>query len=128
MLHGQKEKMATEMKEGTVYCAKCDSEMRPVVLPSYEYLEGHALSNVPAYKCPECGNVFFTKQQAADMKQRTKTLVESTFGFHRKITVTGRSLAVTIPQELASHLNLSKGVTVKIIPSTGGLMIRKVKA
>ena len=128
MLHGQKEKMATEMKEGAVYCAKCDSEMRSTVLPSYEYLEGHALSNVPASNCPKCGNIFFTKQQAAEMKQRTKTLVESTFGFHRKITVTGRSLAVTIPQELASHLNLSKGATVKIIPSTGGLMIRKVKA
>lgn len=116
------------MKEGAVYCAKCDSEMRPTVLPTYEYLEGHALSNLPAYKCPKCDNVFFTERQADDMKQRTKTLVESTFGFHRKITVTGRSLAVTIPQELASHLNLSKGVTVKIIPSTGGLMIRKVKA
>lgn len=128
MLHSQKEKMATKMKEGSVYCAKCDSEMRPAVLPSYEYLEGHALSNVPAYKCHKCGNVFFTEKQAAGMEQRTKALVESTFGFHRKITVTGRSLAVTIPQELASHLNLSKGVTVKIIPSTGGLMIRKVKA
>jgi len=120
--------MATKMKEGTVYCAKCDSEMRLTVLPSYEYLEGHALSKIPAYRCPKCGNVFFTEQQAADMRQRAKTLVESTFGFHRKITVTGRSLAVTIPQELASHLNLSKGVTVKIIPPTGGLLIRKVKA
>ncbi|HLD97364.1 MAG TPA: hypothetical protein VI934_03410, partial [Candidatus Nanoarchaeia archaeon] len=74
----------------------------------------------------KCGSVFFTEQQAADMVQRTKKLVESAFGFHRKITVTGRSLAVTIPQELASHMKLSKGVTVKIIPSTGGLMIRKV--
>ncbi|MBI2143852.1 hypothetical protein HYU17_01715 [Candidatus Woesearchaeota archaeon] len=120
--------MATEMKEGAVYCARCDSEMISTALPSYEYLEGHALSNVPAYKCHKCGNVFFTEQQAANMKQRTKTLVESTFGFHRKITVTGRSLAVTIPQELASHLNLSKGVTVKIIPSTSGFMVRKVKA
>ena len=126
MLHGQKEKMATGMKEGVVYCAKCDSEMRQTVLPSYEYMEGCPLSNVPAYKCHKCGNVFFTEQQAADMKQRAKTLFESTFGFHRKITVTGRSLAVTIPQELASHMKLSKGVTVKIIPSTGGLMIRKV--
>ena len=126
MLHGQKEKMATGMKEGAVYCAKCDSEMRLTVLPSYEYIEGQALSNVPAYKCHKCGSVFFTEQQAADMVQRTKKLVESAFGFHRKITVTGSSLAVTIPQERASHMKLSKGVTVKIIPSTGGLMIRKV--
>ncbi|MBI2581320.1 AbrB/MazE/SpoVT family DNA-binding domain-containing protein [Candidatus Woesearchaeota archaeon] len=120
--------MATKMKEGAIYCAKCDSEMKLALLPSYEYLEGHALSNVPAYECPKCGNVFFSGEQAARMKQRTNALIESTFGFHRKITVTGRSLAVTIPQELASHMNLSKGVTVKIIPSTGGLMIRKVKA
>ena len=128
MLRSQEEKMATKMKEGAIYCAKCDSEMRNVLLPTYEYLEGHSLSNVPAYKCLGCGNIFFTEGQAADMEQRTKALVESTFGFQRKITVTGRSLAVTIPQELASHMKLSKGSTVKITPITSGLMIRKVKA
>lgn len=120
--------MAAEMKEGTVYCAKCDSEMRRAVLPSYEYLEGCPLSSVPAYKCQRCGNLFFSEKQAADMAQRTKLLAESTFGFQRRITVSGRSLAVTIPQELAEHMKLSKGVTVKIIPSTSGLLIRKAKA
>lgn len=119
--------MATKMNEGTIYCAKCDSEMRPTVLPNYEYLEGYPLSNVHAYKCPKCHNVFFTEQQAAAMRQRTKALVESAFGFQRKITVSGRSLALTIPQELAAYLKLSKGAIVKIIPSTSGLLIRKMR-
>ncbi len=120
--------MADEMKEGIVYCAKCDSEMRKAVLPNYEYMEGYPLSSVPAYKCQKCGNLFFSEEQAAGMAQRTELLAESTFGFQRKITVSGRSLAVTIPQELAEHMKLSKGATVKIIPSTSGLLIRKIKA
>lgn len=117
--------MANKLKEGAVYCAKCNSEMRLTVLAGYEYMEGCPLSNVPAYKCPDCGNVFFTEEQATSMERMTKALIESTFGFRRKITVTGRSLAVTIPRELASHMKLGKGVTVKIIPSAGGLIIRK---
>ena len=127
MLSGKEKEVA--MKEGIIYCAKCDAEMAEKILPSYEYLEGWPLSNVPAYKCSKCWNIFFTEEQAAKMEKRTKRLLESTFGFERKVTVSGKSLALTIPQELARHLKLSQGTLVKITPlSKEGLIVRKIKS
>mgnify|MGYP001591029250 CR=1 FL=1 len=39
--------------------------MKMVVLPSYEYIDGIPLSNVPAYRCPKCHHLFFTEELAA---------------------------------------------------------------
>ena len=61
------------------------------------------------------------------MEERTKKLEGSTFGFERKITISGKSLALTIPKELAKHMNFSQGTLVKITPlAKRGLMIQRV--
>lgn len=115
------------MKENIPYCAKCDEEMQEVLLPKYEYEDSQVLHNVGAFRCNECGKVFFTKHQAEEMKVRTNELKEYTFGFERKVLVSGKSLVVGIPCELADHLKLEQGQKVKIFPMANeGLIVRKI--
>lgn len=115
-----------KIKEG-IYCVKCNVEMKEVLLPSYEYEEGLPLHNVSGYKCLKCGKIFFTELQAKEMKARSDELKEYTFGFERKVTVSGKSLAVTIPHELAEHLKIKQGQKIKVFPiAKEGFMIRKV--
>jgi len=114
------------MKESTPYCVRCDEEMREVLIPKYEYEEGQILHNVNAFRCNTCGKIFFTEQQAKQMKFRTQELKEYTFGFERKVILSGKSLVVGIPHELVEHLNLHQGQKVKIYPMADeGLMVKK---
>lgn len=114
-----------KLKDGW-YCAQCNVEMKLRIIPKYEYLEGCPLSNVDGYQCPKCDNVFFTEEQAKQMKARTKELLERSFGFERKLTVSGKSLVVGIPSELAKHLKLKKGQRLRITPvADDGFLIRK---
>ncbi len=115
------------MKENIPYCIKCDEEMQEVLLPKYEYEEGQILHNVGAFRCNKCEKIFFTENQAKEMKARTNELREYTFGFERKVIISGKSLVVSIPHELAEHLHINKGQKVKIFPiSKEGMIIRKV--
>ncbi|MEK6964556.1 MAG: hypothetical protein AABX70_09140 [Nanoarchaeota archaeon] len=113
-----------KMKDG-LYCAKCSVLAKKGVLPKYEFLDGFPLTNVEAYVCPKCDNFFFTEKQAKEMERRTKK--EYTFGFDRKVTISGRSLVIGIPAELAAHLKIKQGQKVRIIPiAREGFMIKKV--
>lgn len=115
-----------QMKESSIYCAKCDEEMRLILLPKYEYEEGLPLHNVGAYRCNSCGKIFFTETQAKDLEARTNEIKEYKFGFERKITVSGKSLVVTIPYEIADHLNMKAGQMVKLFPiAKEGFLIKK---
>ena len=98
----------SEMKENAIYCAKCDREMREVLLPKYEFEEGLPLHNVHAYRCDNCGKIFFTEKQAKEMESRTSELREYRFGFERKLTISGRSLVLGIPSELTNQLKLNE--------------------
>ncbi|HIG93482.1 TPA: AbrB/MazE/SpoVT family DNA-binding domain-containing protein [Candidatus Woesearchaeota archaeon] len=119
--------MATkQIKEEVPYCAKCDQEMQQILLPKYEYEEEQVLHNVEAYRCNSCGKIFFTESQAKQMKLRSRELKEYTFGFERKVTISGKSLVIGIPHELAEHLHIEQGQTVKVYPMANeGLIIKK---
>ena len=112
-----------------MYCGKCESEMKLGILPKYEYVIGYPLHHVQAYLCPNCKNFIFTEEQAHEMDARTNELKEYTFGFERKVMVSGKSLAVGIPAALADHLKIKQGQKVRIIPvAKDGFMIRKISA
>lgn len=115
------------MKENQWYCTKCHEEMEDVVLSSYVFEEGIPLQNVDAAQCPSCKKVSFTEEQADLMEERTEKIKKDSFGFERKITISGKSLVVTIPSELAKHLHIKKGQKVKIFPvAKDGILIRKM--
>ncbi len=114
-----------KLKEGW-HCAHCNVEMKLGIVPEYEYLEGCPLKNVEAYQCSKCDNVFFTEEQAREMKTKTKEIMDRTFSFERKVTISGKSLVVGIPSELAAHLHIKKGQKVRIIPvASEGILIKK---
>jgi len=98
-------------------CNKCGMDTREVVLESYEYEEGILLRNVPAYECPKCGEFIFTEKQVEDMEQKTDLIKAEMLAFERKVTISGRSLVINLPEDLVKHMNIIKGKTVKIIPA-----------
>lgn len=117
-----------KLKDG-MYCGKCESEMKLGILPRYEFEEGYPLHHVQAYLCTNCKNYVFTEEQAHEMEARTEELKEYAFGFERKIMMSGTSLAVGIPAELADHLKIKQGQKVRIIPiAKDGFMIKKITA
>lgn len=120
--------MAKKLNDG-IFCAKCDVEMKLSVIPRYDYEEGYVLHNIQAYQCPKCNRIFFTEEQAHEMELRTKELKEYEFGFERKVTISGKSLVVGIPSELADHLSIKQGQKVRIIPvAKYGFMIKKAES
>lgn len=111
-----KEKKKIGMKEGKWYCAKCNVEIKKSILDSYEYIEGIPLHDVECLRCPKCNQISFTDRQADKMEKRTEKLKGQMFFFVRKIGYSGKSLTITIPESLASHLKVKKGQKVKIRP------------
>lgn len=112
------------MKDGW-YCAKCNVEMHLGIVPKYEYEEGIPLNNVQAFLCPKCENVVFTEEQADEMEARTEEIKKRVFGFMRRVTISGKSLVVGIPSELAEHLHFKKGQKVKLLPTNSGFLVQK---
>src|SRR3989344_4704089 len=108
--------MAKQMKENIPYCAKCNEEMQEILLPKYEYEQGNLLHNVAAFRCNTCNKIFFTENQAKEMKARASELKEYTFGFERKIMVSGKSLVIGIPHELVEQFHIKQGQKIKIFP------------
>ena len=102
---------------GKIICKKCNVEAKGVVLDSYVYEEGIPLKNVNAYECPICKEFIFTEDQVEEMERRTDMIKSEMFSFNRKITISGRSLVINIPEDLVKHMNILKGKTVKIIPA-----------
>lgn len=102
---------------GKMICTKCNIEAKEVVLDTYEYEEGIPLRNVKAYECPNCNEFIFTEDQVVEMENRTDMIKSEMFTFNRKITISGRSLVINIPEDLVKHMNILKGKEVKIIPA-----------
>ena len=116
------------MKENTLYCAPCNTEMKLVILPKYEFEEGCPIFHVPTYQCPSCKDIFFTEEQSDAMEEMTDEIQKKSFGFERKVTISGKSLAVTIPTDLAGHLHIKAGTKVRILPAKGGFTVKTVSA
>jgi len=108
--------MAKKELNEEIWCAKCDAGMKLATTPRYEYEPGFPLHNVESFTCPKCGKVFFTEEQARRMRQQTEEMKDQAFSFERTITVSGKSLVVGVPSELASHLHIKQGQRVRIIP------------
>ncbi len=102
---------------GKIICKKCGIEARETVLGVYEYEEGIPLRNVPAFECPQCGEFIFTEAQVDEMERKTDLLKAEMLAFERKVTISGRSLSINLPEDLVRHMNIVKGKNVRIIPA-----------
>lgn len=90
--------------------------MRKTLFESYEYEEGTPLRNVEAFECPKCSEFTFTEKQVDDMEKRTDALKAHRFSFRRKLTISGRSFVINIPEDMVRHMRLLKGKIAKLTP------------
>ena len=97
-------------------CKKCKEEARKVKLARYEHEKGIVLEDVEAYECPKCHEFIFTEKQLEEVEKRAGALKFHRFSFERKITISGRSLVINIPEDIARHMKLEKGKKTRLTP------------
>lgn len=79
------------------------------------------LKEQPFYRCKKCKREFVTSQQMHE----TEAML-NTFSVTRPVVSTGRSLAVTIPADIAKFYSLKKGEKVKLIPENKHMLKIKI--
>jgi len=94
-------------------CRKCATEMHEVLLPTFIF-KGSPLHNVYGFKCRRCESIEFSKEQQMRLDEERKRL--HVMAFKRKISYVGRSLIITIPNDLVEHLRLKRGQEVNLVP------------
>jgi len=70
------------------------------------------IKDSPYYKCKKCKEEFSTSEQMHLLSKQ----INQNFVFQRPIINAGRSLAITIPADIAQFYNLKKGMKIKIMP------------
>lgn len=113
-----------EMK---MICTKCKQEAKKVVLDSYEHERGIKLKDVEAYECPKCHEFIFTEKQMEEIEKRTEAIKVHNFSFERKITVSGRSLVINIPEDITRHMKLVKGMRARLTPIDDKELLIEIK-
>ncbi len=97
-------------------CIKCNKETKKVTLNEYEQERGIVLKNVDAYACQNCKEFIFTPEQMETIEKRTDALKVHMFKFQRKLTISGRSLVVNVPEDMVKHMKLKKGQRIDLRP------------
>ncbi len=98
------------------FCKKCNEKMKKAVLEEYTQEEGIPLKNVEAVVCPKCHDFLFTEEQMETIEKRTLALKVHMFKFQRKLTISGRSLVVNVPEDMVRHMKLKKGQRIDLRP------------
>ncbi len=109
------------MEKEKIKCMFCEgtSELHHEEI---ELLDGKVvLKEQPYYKCKKCKKEFITSKQ---MKETENQL--NVFSVTRPIVSTGRSLAITLPKDIAKFYNLKKGEKVKLIPENKHILKIKI--
>lgn len=81
------------------------------------------LKDSPYYKCNNCKEEFSTSEQMKELDEQINTK----FVFKRQLITAGRSIALTIPSDLAQHYGLKKGRNIEIIPQNKKQIILNIK-
>ena len=88
-----------------------------------EKMFGISLGNFPAEVCTKCGESFTSSETTHKIEEIAKKKGIWGLGMKTKITKTGNSLAIRIPQKLVKFLNLKEGEEVYIHPDVQKLVI-----
>ena len=109
------------MEKEKIKCIFCGGKAE-IKCEAIELLEGKViLKEQPYYKCEKCKKEFVTSKQ---MRETEKQI--NVFSIVRPIVSTGRSLAITIPTDLAKFYKFKKGEKVQLIPESRHLLKVKI--
>lgn len=104
-----------------IKCVFCGG-IAEIKFENIELLSGKVvLRQQPYFKCMECKREFVTSEQ---MRETEKQI--NVFSITKPIVSTGRSLAITIPKELAKFFDLKRGGKVQLIPESRHLLKVKI--
>jgi DNA-directed RNA polymerase subunit RPC12/RpoP len=99
------------MGKNTIECKVCGGSAE-IKYENISLFDGKiTLRDEPYYKCSKCKREFVTSEQMKESENRLNM-----FYVTRPVIATGRSLAISIPSDLAKFYSLKKGTEVKIIP------------
>lgn len=108
-------------------CTKCKEEVKRTIIDRYEHEKGIVLEKVEAFECPKCHEFVFTEKQIEEVERRAELIKVHRFSFERKITISGRSLVINIPEDMARHMKLSKGKKAMLTPMDDKRFLVEVK-
>lgn len=75
------------------------------------------------FKCGKCGEELVFEKDAEETFQNIAKIKEEQH-YRKKVTITGNSLAITIPRKLANYLHLKKQSVVDIIATKDGFNVK----
>ena len=93
-------------------CEKCELKKTKIK----ESMFGVFLGEYPAEVCDVCGESFTDEETTQKIQKAAKQKGIWGLGFKTKITKTGNSLAIRIPQKLARFLKLKEGEETYLHP------------
>ncbi len=95
-------------------CVICNGKAVQKTVAYEEF--GTPLGKFKAEVCEKCGETYFDEQTAGIIQQKSKEA--GLFGLAKKTKVAeiGNSLAIRIPKEIASFLQIKKGKEVMLMP------------
>lgn len=97
-------------------CILCNGKTQERIVEHKEF--GISLGKYPGRVCIECGETYYNEEIAEKIQEKSKQM--GLFGKAKKVKVAevGTSIAIRIPKELASFLNLKKGQEVLLYPES----------
>ncbi|HLC55459.1 MAG TPA: hypothetical protein VJJ75_02905 [Candidatus Nanoarchaeia archaeon] len=106
-------------------CVLCNGLLEEKIIEHQEL--GIALGKFKAHICKECGEAYFDSETVDKIQKRSKE--RGLFGLASKrtrVAQIGNSLAIRIPKDLASFVDLKKEQEVRIIPKSKNEILLEV--
>lgn len=107
----------------TMECFICHGRLRSRTVAYSEF--GRSLGRFAALRCERCGEAYFDADEA--QRIQSASAASGLFGISRKARVMqrGADIAILVPKEIASYVNLAPGKPIKIVcPDRGYLAIQ----
>jgi hypothetical protein len=101
------------MAKKEVKCIFCNGKIELCYEDLFLLDDKVALKKEPYYKCSNCKREYVSSTQ---MKETEKKL--QPYYATRPVIATGRSLAITLPTDIAKFCSIKKGTQVQIIPES----------
>lgn len=97
-------------------CVLCGEKTVEKTVEHAEY--GISLGHFKANVCEKCGETYFDEKTVVKIQEKSKEM--GLFGLAKKVKVAelGNSIAIRIPKDIATFLNIKKGQQVLLAPQT----------
>lgn len=107
-------------------CPVCNGKLKKSKAP-YKYYDIN-FGKFDADVCQKCGEVFFTEEASDEIDRIAKK--KGLWGLERKskISYSGNSLIVRIPQEIAKFMKLKNGIEIQIHPEGKRKLVVEIAA